>query len=81
VIKTPEFTVKFFQDNRIELWMKEKKIDAGKWWVKEDKCWLRGNILTSGRKVGFNLVLDGDTVKWFDREGTLAGKGIYAKLN
>ena len=81
VIKTDNFTVKFFQDNRIELWMKEKRIDAGKWWVKGDKCWLRAKVITGGRKVGINLVLDGDTIKWYDREGTLDGKGVYSRSN
>ena len=34
-IKTGQFTAKFLQDNRIELWVKDKRIDAGKWWVKK----------------------------------------------
>jgi len=81
VIKTDQFTAKFLQDNRLELWMKDRKIDVGKWWIKKDKCWLKAKILTGGRKVGLNLVLDGDTIKWYDLEDTLVGKGVYSKIN
>ena len=81
LIKTEQFTAKFLQDNRLELWMKDKRIDAGKWWIKKDKCWLKAKILTGGRKVGLNLVLDGDTIKWYDLEDTLGGKGVYSKIN
>jgi hypothetical protein len=81
VIETAQCTLKLFPDNRIEMWMRGKRIDTGKWWVKKDKCWVRGRLLTSGGKVGLNLVRDGDTLKWFDREGTLAGKGVYSKVN
>ena len=80
-IKTGQFTAKFLQDNRLELWVKDKRIDAGKWWVKKDKCWLKAKILTGGRKVGLDLVLDGDTIKWYDPEGTLGGKGDYSRIN
>lgn len=80
-ISTTDFTVKFLQDNSIELWMKGKLIDTGKWWTKADKCWLKGKVITSGRKVGVKLILDGNTIKWYDREGTLDGKGIYSKMN
>jgi hypothetical protein len=61
--------------------MKDKRIDAGKWWIKKDKCWLKTKILNGGRKVGVNLVLDGDTIKWYDLEDTLGGKGTYSKIN
>ena len=81
LIKTDLFTAKFLQENRLELWMKDKRIDAGKWWIKKDKCWLKAKILTGGRKVGLNLVLDGDTIKWYDLEDTLGGKGVYSKIN
>ena len=80
-IKTVRFTARFLQDNRLELWVKNKRIDAGKWWVKKDKCWLRAKILTSVRKVGLDLVLDGDTMKWYDPEGTLGGKRDYSRIN
>jgi CubicO group peptidase (beta-lactamase class C family) len=80
-IKTNQFTAKFLQDNRLELWMKDKRIDNGKWWVKKDKCWLKTKILTGGRKVGLSLVLDGDTIKWYDPDGTRGGKGDYSKIN
>ena len=48
---------------------------------KKDKCWLKAKILTSGRKVSLDLVLDGDTIKWYDPEGTLGGKGDYSRIN
>jgi CubicO group peptidase (beta-lactamase class C family) len=78
-VKGDTFTVKFKQDNRVELWTNQKQIDTGKWWVKNDKCWMKGNVITDGRKVGVDLVLDGNTIKWYDRDGTLSGKGIYTK--
>jgi CubicO group peptidase (beta-lactamase class C family) len=78
-IRADNFTLKFQQDNRIKLWVNEKQIDTGKWWVKDDKCWLKGKIITNGRKVGLHLVLESDTIKWYDRDGTLDGKGIITK--
>jgi hypothetical protein len=80
VIKTDDFILKFLPDKRIELWTGGKLLDTGKWWVKGDKCWLRAKVITGGRKVGLNLVLDGDTIKWYDRDGTLDGKGVYANI-
>jgi hypothetical protein len=78
-IRADNFTLKFQQDNRIKLWVNKKQIDTGKWWVKDDKCRLKGKIITNGRKVGLHLVLEGDIIKWYDRDGTLDGKGIYIK--
>ena len=80
-IRTDRLTARFLQDNRLELWVKDKRIDAGKWWVKKDKFWLKAKILTSGRKVCLDLVLAGDTIKWYDPEGTLGGKGDYSRIN
>ncbi len=34
-IKTGQFTPKFLQDNHLELWLKDKSIDAGQWRVKK----------------------------------------------
>ncbi len=80
-ISTTDFTIKFLQDNSIELWTKGKLIDTGKWWAKADKCWLKGKVITGGRKVGVKIILDGKAIKWYDREGTRDGKGIYSRIN
>jgi hypothetical protein len=53
----------------------------GTFWYYKDKCWLKAKILTGGRKVSLDLVLDGDTIKWYDPEGTLGGKGDYSRIN
>jgi hypothetical protein len=37
-------------------------------------------VLTGGAKVAINLILDEDTIKWYDSDGTLDGKGIYANI-
>ncbi|MBW2411181.1 MAG: serine hydrolase [Deltaproteobacteria bacterium] len=81
VIQTDNFLAKFMPDNRIELWMGRKRIDTGKWWGEGDKCRLKTRVFTGGRTVGISLVLDGDTIKWYDGDGTREGKGIYANIN
>jgi hypothetical protein len=81
VIKTEGFLAKFHPDNRFELWMGRKRFDTGKWWVEKDKCWLKSKVTTAGNKVSIRLVLDGDTIKWYDQDGTLDGKGIYANIH
>jgi CubicO group peptidase (beta-lactamase class C family) len=81
VIKMDAFLLKFLQNDRFEMWMGRKLIDTGKWWIKGDKCWLKSRVISGGRKVGVNLVLDEDTIKWYNRNGTLEGKGIYANIN
>jgi CubicO group peptidase (beta-lactamase class C family) len=81
VIKTESFLAKFHPDHRFELWAGGKQIDTGKWWVEKDKCWLKSKVITGGWKVSIRLVLEGDTIKWYDRDGTLDGKGIYTNIN
>ena len=81
VIKTEWFLAKFHPDNRFEVWTGRKQIDTGKWWADKDKCWLQSKAMTGGWKVGINLVLDEDTIKWYDSDGTLDGKGIYANIH
>ncbi len=80
VIKTENFLAKFHPDNRFELWTGRKRLDTGKWWVEKDNCWLKSKVITGGRKVSIKLVLDEDTIKWYDGDGTLDGKGIYANI-
>ena len=63
------------------MWGKGRRIDAGQWWVKKNICWLKAKMLTGGRKIGLDLVLDGGTIKWYDPAGTLAGKGDYSRIN
>ncbi len=58
-----------------------KRIDTGKWWVEKDNCWLKSKVMTGGWRVSVRLVQDGDTIKWYDSNGTLDGKGIYANIN
>ncbi len=81
VIKWDNFVAKFHTDNRFELWMGLKRIDTGKWWVEKDNCWLKSKVMTGGWKVSVRLVKDADTIKWYDSNGTLDGKGIYANIN
>jgi hypothetical protein len=81
VIKTEWFLAKFHPDNRFEVWTGRKQIDTGEWWADKDKCWLQSKAMTGGWKVGINLVLDEDTIKWYDSDGTLDGKGIYANIH
>jgi CubicO group peptidase (beta-lactamase class C family) len=76
-IKADSFTLRFQQDNSVKFWVKNELTDTGKWWVEGNTCWLKGKIITEGKKAGLDVVLDGDTIKWYDRDGTLSGKGIY----
>ncbi len=76
-IRTGKYTVKFPSDSRIEFWVGRKRIDTAKWGVDGDKGWLKGKVMTGGMKVYLYFVLEDDTLKWYDRDGTLDGKGRY----
>jgi hypothetical protein len=73
--------VKTMEDNTFEIWMNGNLLDTGKWWVKADKCWIKGKVITGGKKVYVYFVKDGDNIKWYDREGTLDGEGVYSRTN
>ena len=80
-IRGPEFTANLLQDNTFEVWMNGNLLDTGKWWVNADKCWIEGEVITGGRKVYVYFVKDGEKIKWYDREGTLDGEGVYSRTN
>jgi CubicO group peptidase (beta-lactamase class C family) len=80
-IRGSDFTANLLQDNTFEIWMNGNLLDTGKWWVKADKCWMKGKVITGGRKGYVYFVKDGDKIKWYDREGTLDGEGVYSRTN
>jgi CubicO group peptidase (beta-lactamase class C family) len=76
-IQTGKYTVKFPSDSRIEFWIGRKRIDTARWGVDGNKGWLKGKVMTGGKKVYLYFVLEDDILKWYDRDGTLDGKGRY----
>jgi CubicO group peptidase (beta-lactamase class C family) len=47
-----------------------KLFDTGKWWSQGNRFCVKGKKLTRGRSFCVSLVLDGSTLKVFDRDGT-----------
>jgi CubicO group peptidase (beta-lactamase class C family) len=78
-LRTSEFTVKIPDTTRMEFWRSNKRIDVADWGVAGDGGWLNGKIITSGSKISLSFVREGNTLKWYDRDGTLAGTGIFIK--
>ncbi len=79
MIQTVRYTVKIPSDSRMEFWAGGKRIDTAKWGTAGDKGWLKSKIITGGKKIYLYFVLENDTLKWYDRDGTLEGKGHYIK--
>ena len=59
-------------------WSSEKLAAAREYSKQIDTAAL---MIVDNGKVGLDLVLDGDTIKWYDLEGTLGGKGDYSRIN
>jgi len=78
-VRTGRYTVKIPNDSRMEFWSGRKRFSTAKWGVDGDKGWLKSKIMTGGRKVYLDFVLENDTLKWYDHDGTLDGKGRYIK--
>jgi CubicO group peptidase (beta-lactamase class C family) len=78
-LQASDYTVKIPDAGRMEFWAGGRRIDAAEWGVAGDGGWLKGKIITGGVKVSLSFVMEGNTLKWYDRDGTLAGTGIYSK--
>lgn len=78
-IHGPDFKVNLTRDYRFELWSDGKQVDSGGWGIQGDKFWLKSRIVTGGHTARLSLVLDGDRLKWFDRQGTLQGQGTIKR--
>lgn len=77
IVRGGHFTVKVKSDTRMDFWVGRKRFDTAEWGVSGDKGWVKSKVLTGGRKEYLRFVLDDDVLKWYDRSGTLAGKGRY----
>lgn len=78
-IRGDRFIMKFSSTDTFEYWMNGKLLDTINWWVDGDRCWIKGKVLTGGWKTYLRLVRDGDIIKWYDRQSTLDGKGLFSK--
>lgn len=76
-IRTGQYTIKFPSASRMEFWFGGKRFSTAKWGVDGDKGWLKGKLITGGRKVLLYFVLDDGVLKWYDQKRTLDGKGRY----
>ena len=68
-----------FPDGTISWSVSGELLDTGKWWIEGDQFCSEGERITGGKKDCVFLVADGSTIKWFDLEGMLAGKGVYSR--
>lgn len=78
-LRASEFTVKVRDTTRMEFWVGGKRIDVAEWGVAGDGGWVKGKVITGGWKVPLSFVVEGNTLKWYDSDGTLAGSGFYSK--
>ena len=76
-IRTGQYTIKFPSASRMEFWSGGKRFSTAKWGVDGDKGWLKGKLITGGKKVFLYFVLDEGKLKWYDQKKTLDGKGRY----
>jgi hypothetical protein len=78
-IRGPDFVVSFSQDGTAAISAAGEWIDTGQWWTEGDKLCLQWEQLDGGEIGCVFFVLDDTTIKWFDLNGTLAGKGLYRR--
>ncbi len=51
--------------------------DTGKWWVESGQWWRQFKHSTYGEARGFHVVLEGNSIKWFDSEGDLVDTEVF----
>lgn len=57
-------------DGSVSMFVEGNHVETGKWWIEGDKICVEGREITRGRPFCGFLVLDGSTLKVFDREET-----------
>jgi CubicO group peptidase (beta-lactamase class C family) len=78
-IRRPDSVVSFSQDGTMAISAEGEWIDTGQWWTEGDKLCLQWEQLDGGGTSCVFFVLNDTTIKWFDLNGTLAGKGLYRR--
>ncbi len=51
--------------------------DSGNWWVESGQWWRQFKHSTYGEARGFYVVLEGNSIKWFDAEGDLVDTEVF----
>jgi GntR family transcriptional regulator/MocR family aminotransferase len=53
--------------------------DAGKWWIEGDRWFRQWHSWAYAEAAGFNTVIDGDQVRWFNNEGLLVDTAVIVR--
>ena len=53
--------------------------DTGRWWIEDDRWFRQWNSWAYGEAIGFNTVIDGDQVRWFNSEGLLVDTAVIVR--
>ncbi len=56
----------------------DEDCDTGRWWVEGDLWFRQWQNWVYGESVGYYTVVDGNTIKWFNRDGRLADKATLS---
>jgi hypothetical protein len=78
-LQSSMFSARVVSDQRIEFRHRGKRIDTAEWGLTGDEFWLKGKVITGDRKLYLTVVLEGNTLKWYDRDGTLSGAALCSK--
>jgi GntR family transcriptional regulator/MocR family aminotransferase len=53
--------------------------DTGRWWIEDDRWFRQWNSWAYAEVIGFDTVIDGDQVRWFNAEGQLADTAVLVR--
>jgi GntR family transcriptional regulator/MocR family aminotransferase len=53
--------------------------DTGRWWIEDDRWFRQWRIWAYGEVAGFNTIIDGDQVRWFNTEGLLVDTAVIVR--
>ena len=53
--------------------------DAGRWWIEGDRWFRQWQSWAYAEVVGFNTVIDGDQIRWFNSEGLLVDTAVIVR--
>jgi GntR family transcriptional regulator / MocR family aminotransferase len=75
------YTVKLLADGQMEgvAGEEQQDCDRGRWWFEDGLWWRQWQSWTYGESQGFNVVLDNNTIKWFDQHGDLVDTDLLIK--
>jgi CubicO group peptidase (beta-lactamase class C family) len=68
-----------FPDGTVSQSVAGELFDNGHWWLEDNRFCVAWEKRRKDLKECVYLVLEGSSIKWFDLEGILAGKGVYSR--